>query len=706
MPKPEPVSIRQLEIEAFRAFRDRQVFDLSASAIVVTGTNGTGKTSFFDAIQWLLTGSIPRLAALRTRLDDEHIVNSYRVQSSALVEAELAIEQDIVRVTRIGNYRGSELRWADSRGPKSGPDAEEALRRALTRSASVSLQASLLNTALLEQDVVRGVLLAKPAERYDLLSRMLGLDRVEAFEASAESRAGRLSQQTKVAESALLEARRREEAQVSAVSELRQRSAGHPSLEAAREHVVSAASLSGLVEIREGEFSEPTVVARFTSQATVLARELRALNAQRSEVQGADVQSLAAAVGRLTTAMETGTRRVAELQTAHHESLALEERAQASANDFQRLVALVLPLLTDICPICQQSIDRAHVEAELKRVAPDTEGLTELKQQQQRIAGDLANAERELVDLSRQLETARAAQQRHQELEAQVRSRLARLSSSLDAGPLRMIGDKAKLLDDVKVAQTLADQFEDVANAATVLVATLTAAAQAQDLPRHETELKLASQETATAALKHEEAEERERRAKELLRASRKAGVDVMKSRFDQVEPLISQIYQRLNPHPTFKSFSLAFDVYRARGSTVPQVHDADADVDANPMLIFSSAQANIAALAYFLAIGWASREAALPFVLLDDPLQSMDDVNALGFADLCRFIREDRQLVVSTHEKRLASLLERKLAPRSEVETTLVLEFTGWDRSGPTVVRRTLPYEAREAEVLLVANA
>jgi hypothetical protein len=42
-----------------------------------------------------------------------------------------------------------------------------------------------------------------------------------------------------------------------------------------------------------------------------------------------------------------------------------------------------------------------------------------------------------------------------------------------------------------------------------------------------------------------------------------------------------------------------------------------------------------------------ASTTKVLPFLLLDDPLQSMDDVNVLGFSDLCRHVRRRRQLVV-----------------------------------------------------------
>lgn len=48
-------------VEAFRAYRKQQEFDLDASIIVLYGPNGLGKTSFFDAIDFGCSGKIGRL---------------------------------------------------------------------------------------------------------------------------------------------------------------------------------------------------------------------------------------------------------------------------------------------------------------------------------------------------------------------------------------------------------------------------------------------------------------------------------------------------------------------------------------------------------------------------------------------------------------------------------------------------------------------
>jgi len=54
------VRLKELEISGFRAYRGNYKFDLDAELIVLFGPNGFGKTSFFDAIDFVSTGGVTR----------------------------------------------------------------------------------------------------------------------------------------------------------------------------------------------------------------------------------------------------------------------------------------------------------------------------------------------------------------------------------------------------------------------------------------------------------------------------------------------------------------------------------------------------------------------------------------------------------------------------------------------------------------------
>src|SRR3954466_6155049 len=96
----EPITFQWAELEAFRGFRDKQRINLDASVVVVAGPNGTGKTSFFDALQWLLLGSLERLEPWRTRRNTEHIVSAFRPDDAAVVSAAVRLGGDVVELRR------------------------------------------------------------------------------------------------------------------------------------------------------------------------------------------------------------------------------------------------------------------------------------------------------------------------------------------------------------------------------------------------------------------------------------------------------------------------------------------------------------------------------------------------------------------------------------------------------------------------------
>jgi DNA repair exonuclease SbcCD ATPase subunit len=99
----------------------------------------------------------------------------------------------------------------------------------------------------------------------------------------------------------------------------------------------------------------------------------------------------------------------------------------------------------------------------------------------------------------------------------------------------------------------------------------------------------------------------------------------------------------------------------------------------------------NALAVSVFLALNLGMPKLPLSVALLDDPLQSLDDINLLGLVDLFRRTKINRQLLISTHDKRFGELLSRKLRPTGQGSRTVVIELEGWRREGPSVTLREI---------------
>lgn len=94
----------------------------------------------------------------------------------------------------------------------------------------------------------------------------------------------------------------------------------------------------------------------------------------------------------------------------------------------------------------------------------------------------------------------------------------------------------------------------------------------------------------------------------------------------------------RIDPHPAFRGVELSSKFEHGRGRLKTTVHDTLSDVSvARPGTVLSSSQLNALAASIFLALNLSIARPPLASVLLDDPLQSLDDVNLLGLVDLLR---------------------------------------------------------------------
>lgn len=708
----EPI-IDRLRVESFRGFRDAREFDLSAAAVVVTGPNGTGKTSFFDALQWGLLGSLERLESLRARRNVEHVVNQYRLGRKASVEIDLNLPSGRVTVRRTGDQGGSTLELRQSsQDPLFGEEAEGVLRSLLLPRSELTLESALTTSGLMQQDVMRRVLEAKPADRYRQLSTVLGLGALEDFEDAAKSVAKQASDREKTARAeherlagALTQARGRSEA-------ARAKLAARPQVAAVREETTAilAAAPDGISFVGIGlTLDDPEavrVMATAFAEATDAVESVLGLASQAAELRigladAPDEDQLATL--RADAERAEAVRGAAE--AARGAAQGQLNAARSAAADVAKLAALAVPLLSDDCPVCGQRIDRNHVERELRERAEATGAILELEQTFVRLANEFASAA-SAAETAREVRDA-AERQAERWRQARKAARAVDTAVSALAGDVKIVRfDQYELEAFVAAARPAMDYFRRARRALIDLLDTFDRQSDQGIVERTDAEIKSleTALKSAEAALTAEAA--RSQKLHALSEQTLEARVEVTEARLRSMQPLVANIFQRLDPHPAFKTVEFELDTYYRRGTTSPLVIDQVENIAADPLVIFSTSQANIVALSYFIAMSLSSGERGLPFLLLDDPVQSMDDVNVLGFADLCRHLRLRRQLIVSTHERRFASLLERKLAPREGHSRTKIIKFTGWDRSGPTVQEQVVEAQLLDDPIRLVHMA
>lgn len=154
-----------------------------------------------------------------------------------------------------------------------------------------------------------------------------------------------------------------------------------------------------------------------------------------------------------------------------------------------------------------------------------------------------------------------------------------------------------------------------------------------------------------------------------LMKEFRKAGKDIKsiieKNIFDYTKnynEVIKKLYNYLNPHKKFGDLELLIK-NQARNRSKLGLRMGD-EYKYNPIYLLSSAQSNTLALSIFLGVNLISKTLKLETILLDDPIQNMDDINIHSFVDLLKQVsqQQNKQIIMSTHDERIAKYMINKL--------------------------------------------
>lgn len=423
----------------------------------------------------------------------------------------------------------------------------------------------------------------------------------------------------------------------------------------------------------------------------------------------------------------------------------MADYAEETAGLGQALATVLPHVHTENCPVCDRDYSEvtgdtlaSHVRAKIARLVEQAEQVQSLGTERQAAQQQLAQIERERgIYAGRMLEaTAQtllqqqiAALRRAQALLADSRSgaaqggairrthaeasgRAARLR--LHESSAREIRDQLKTLCERISTAPIADT-ETTPAALSRVIAGLEAE-QAQLAARRDdraTAMAVVDELLSLAAEDRESVAETQRRKgnrdaisaaqreiktirdeANVLRAAAEDARGAIVSRVfnKRLNAIWRDLFVRLAPNEPFvPAFTLPEDPKAPVNAMLETVH-RDGGRYGRPGAMLSAGNLNTAALTLFIALH-LSVKPPFPWLVLDDPVQSMDEMHIAQFAALLRTLAkvEGRQVIVAVHERPLFDYLALELSPAFPEDRLITVELgrtpAGTTRYDPQII-------------------
>lgn len=172
----------------------------------------------------------------------------------------------------------------------------------------------------------------------------------------------------------------------------------------------------------------------------------------------------------------------------------------------------------------------------------------------------------------------------------------------------------------------------------------------------------------------------------------------------DRLNRLWRDLFVRLAPsEPFVPAFRIPQSSTQRLQPKLITEHRDGGEAGGTPGAMLSAGNLNTAALTLFIALH-LSVPKELPWLVLDDPVQSMDDVHIAHFAALLRTLSKEhgRQVVIAVHDRQLFDYLKLELSPAFPDDSLLTLELSRGPRRDSVCLSTRLSF--KEETALFVA--
>jgi exonuclease SbcC len=459
--------------------------------------------------------------------------------------------------------------------------------------------------------------------------------------------------------------------------------------------------------------------------ASVHLAASKAVDAEVQRLQGIADRNAAddKALSEVEEAIRQGTSRVTVIDRE------LEQDKGANQELAQALTAIASHIEGEMCPVCGRNFGEvsktplaAHVSEEVQRLIAAAGRVQALVRDRSSTAAAITQAQRRQTELtSRRLSDAQrdtnkvdlaqftewktalaglmdaASQGSRVQKEASEAARQLSVMTTQQAG---VRGLRAEL---VQHAQSLGISTPTEDAPLQTISAILTAEVQRQEetqrlavtrhkrtserlgeLTKRRMELEKATAElskiVALQTMKTKQREESERRiaaAKDLANRAQGMRTETIRQVFnEELNAVWSDLFIRLAPDEEFVPEFALPPSGNGAVEAVLETRYRSGGKGGNPRAMLSAGNLNTAALTLFLALNLSVRP-ALPWLIIDDPVQSMDDVHIAQFAALLRTLKQkDRQVILAVHDRQLFDYLALELGPTFNGDRLITIEL------------------------------
>ena len=633
-----------IEVSGFRGFRDSLRIELGTGFTVVSGRNGVGKSTLCDAVEFALTGSISKYRVNKTAMESMDEYLWYRGDP-----------RPDKRHVRVGFSTHDGDIFSVTRTP-DGCDPSTNEMEAVLCSAGRPVDAlhQLCKTSIIRDELIATLSVdLTETERFEFVRAALGAAEGVGLSSRAKAIIDRLKANQERHEQTYEASRSQLSDSISRLSTMQHEATRSTNVDMARRSVISALEDAPSDTLALLEAGRAEVVARRSSishmelalrDAKELEVERRALGADsiESEKLEAEERVLAAAVVKADA-----ERLVAEAA----EFLGQKEEADAVATSLSLLIehGERLGLHDAHCPLCAAERTQTEFDGGLRSARERIQSLfSTITAARQALAEAQEAARVPVSEHAAALEALDAIETRERQLQiAEEEFDELLMRTELHAR-------FAEHPDHIEGAISKArDELIDLERALMTLE-TSQIISRSVDL---EERVNILRKEVDDRAQIVERSQRALTIARTMDRAVKRVNAEIVEERLARINPILKELYTRLRPHVDWRTID-----YNIRGD-VRRFLSLKVGDGLNPQFVLSSGQRRAVGLAFLLSVYLARAWTPWRTLILDDPVQHIDDFRTLQFVEILSALRLDgRQILCTVEDEALANLLCRRL--------------------------------------------